>query len=217
MGTVQRPAIAPLLLVTQRPEQGAILAEARAFFEGGGRWVQLRMKEAAAEEIVRVAEALRKLCGDYDAILSINDNPQVAKRVGAHGVHLGRNDTPPAEARALLGQAALIGATANTAEDVRRLSSIDIDYIGLGPYRFTTTKKGLSPVLGIAGYEAILAGTASLPFLKPILAIGGIGPDDIPLLQAVGIERFAVSGAIANASCPTAATAEFLEKIIRRK
>ncbi len=217
MGPVQRPAVAPLLLVTQRTDERAVLAEARAFFEGGGRWVQLRMKAAAEEEIVRVGAALLRLCESYGALLSVNDNPLAAKRIGAHGVHLGRNDMAPGEARALLGPAVLIGATANTAEDVVRLSSFDIDYIGLGPYRFTTTKKRLSPVLGIAGYETILSETASLSDRKPILAIGGITPDDVPLLQAAGIERFAVSGAISNALDPTAATIEFLERINPKK
>ena len=90
-----------------------------------------------------------------ECILVIDDYVDIAKELELDGVHLGKNDMNPIEARNILGGKPIIGVTANSYEDIECYSCVDIDYIGLGPYRFTTTKKNLSPILGIDKYKNI--------------------------------------------------------------
>jgi thiamine-phosphate pyrophosphorylase len=119
--------------------------------------------------------------------------------VNATGVHLGKTDMPPAEARRILGDGFIIGGTANTFEDIRRLTDEGVDYIGLGPFRFTATKKNLSPILGLEGYKDILSRCRAAGIALPVLAIGGITVDDIPALMQTGVSGIAVSSAIRQA------------------
>lgn len=87
---------------------------------------------------------------------------------------------PIAEARQILGKDFIIGGTANTFEDVQMHYQAGADYIGCGPFRFTTTKKNLSPILGLEGYKAIVSQMKTAGINLPIVAIGGITYDDIP-------------------------------------
>lgn len=116
--------------------------------------MQLRMKDTPAEGIIARGREILALCRRYDALLIVNDDPRLAKAIGADGVHLGQNDTPPDEARIILGRQAIIGCTANTFAHIARIAQSSADYIGLGPFRYTTTKKNLSPILGEEGYPA---------------------------------------------------------------
>lgn len=109
------------------------------------------MKDVAVETVRQLAEELKKACENRHALLIIDDYVEVAREVKADGVHLGKNDMPIEEARKLLGEGFIIGGTANTFEDVKRHYEAGADYLGIGPFRFTTTKKNLSPVLGLEG------------------------------------------------------------------
>lgn len=183
-------------------------AGAEQALRGGCRWIQLRMKGASPDEIISEGLRLRTLCDRYGATLIIDDHAELVGKIGADGVHLGKHDMAPEEARKLLGNKAIIGATANTADDVRAAIAAGADYIGLGPFRFTTTKAKLSPTLGIEGYRRILSETG--PSI-PVVAIGGITVDDMPALMQTGIGGVAVSGAILNAANPIEMTQQFLE------
>ena len=94
-----------------------------------------------------------KICRKYNATLILNDHVHLVKEIGANGVHLGKSDMSPVKARELLGSNYIIGGTANNMEDIRQLHKSGVDYIGLGPFRFTRTKKNLAPILGIEGYK----------------------------------------------------------------
>ena len=202
-----------LQLITQGTSASEIRGEVEAFLKGGGRWVQLRMKDTPAETIVETGRALLPLCRAYGAVFIVNDHPGIAARIGADGVHIGKNDISPAEARAVLGANAVIGCTANTFADIERLNGYTIDYIGLGPYRFTTTKKNLSPVLGAEGYRRIFGQMAEHSIRIPVTVIGGITLADVEELNAAGARCYAVSGAISRARDPEGTTRRFLEKI----
>lgn len=170
--------------------------------------MQLRMKDASDRAVMEAAEMLLTPIHACGGLLLIDDRVEVAARVGADGVHLGRDDMPPAEARAVMGNA-IIGATANTADHIRAAVEAGVDYIGLGPFRYTTTKKRLAPVLGADGYrEALSSCGAGLP---PVVAIGGITPDDMETLASTGVWGVAVAGAIAHSADPVAATERFVE------
>ena len=109
---------------------------------------------------------------------------------------------PVDEARKLLGAEYIIGGTANTMDDVERLYKAGADYIGCGPFRFTTTKKNLSPVLGLDGYRDIVNNMRRKGISLPLVAIGGILPSDVREIMNTGVSGIAVSGAVLNAAEP---------------
>lgn len=170
--------------------------------EGGCRWIQLRMKDASDDEVRKTAAEIQPLCKAHDAIFLLDDRVELAKELKADGVHLGKNDMPVDEARRVLGEEFIIGGTANTFEDIERLASQGADYIGCGPFRFTTTKKNLAPVLGLEGYRDIIAKMEDAGIDLPVVAIGGITADDIDEILATGVRGIALSGTILRAENP---------------
>lgn len=166
----------------------------------GGHLIQLRMKEIEETVFLKTAEKAKVICDAFDAQLIINDSISVAKTIGAAGVHLGKHDANPTEARELLGNNCIIGATANTLEDCLRLSKTPIDYIGLGPFKFTETKKNLDPILGFEGYQTICQVLKQQNIELPVYAIGGITTANIPQLTETGIYGIALSGALVKKS-----------------
>ena len=162
----------------------------------GVDWVQLRIKNKTYNEWLDIALKTEKICRKYHAKFIVNDNVGIAKAVKADGVHLGKIDLDPREARQLLGSNAIIGGTANSFEDIKQLVDAGVDYIGLGPFRFTATKENLSPVLGINGYEQIVAQCRKSGITIPIIAIGGITVEDVKPLMENGAYGIAVSSAI---------------------
>lgn len=188
--------------ITHYTEQYSYLDAARLALEGGCRWVQLRMKEAPVEAIEPVAREVQLLCRQYGATFIIDDQVELVRKLRADGVHLGKKDMPIAEARRLLGETFLIGGTANTFEDVRTHYEAGADYIGCGPFRYTTTKKNLSPILGLEGYKAITCRMREAGIHLPIVAIGGITVDDIPDILQTGVDGIALSGTVLRAASP---------------
>jgi thiamine-phosphate pyrophosphorylase len=129
----------------------------------------------------------------------INDRVEVAAAVGADGVHLGKQDMAVGLARRKLGSDRIIGGTANTLEDIREHCRQGADYIGLGPYRYTTTKKNLSPVLGLGGYQRIMDQLYREGISLPVVGIGGIGREDAAVLLEAGLYGIAFSGLLLKA------------------
>ena len=188
----------------------------RMALEGGCRWIQLRMKDAPAEEIIACAEEVLPLCRRHGAKFLLDDHVELVRQLGADGVHLGKNDMAVDEARKILGPDIIIGGTANTIEDIIRLHKQGADYIGCGPFRFTTTKKNLSPILGLDGYKSIVLKMKELGIDLPIVAIGGITVEDIPAVMGTGVSGIALSGAILGAPNPVEMTARIIETIDNR-
>ncbi|MDK7762597.1 thiamine phosphate synthase [Prevotella bivia] len=177
---------------------GAILA-----LMGGCKWVQLRMKEASDEEFLVVGSQLRELCKTYSATFILDDRVHLVKPLGADGVHLGKNDMPIDEARRCLqSDKVIIGGTANTFDDIKRLHQQGANYIGCGPFRYTETKKKLAPILGFQGYKSLVEKMKSEGITLPIFAIGGILYDDVKALLSIGIDGIAISGGVLNADNP---------------
>ena len=202
--------------ITHTNERYDYLDGVRMALEGGCRWIQLRMKDASEEEILKTAESARKLCRQYDAVFILDDYVELVERTGADGVHLGKNDMPIDKARRLLGKDKIIGGTANTFEDVKRIFSAGADYIGCGPFRFTTTKKKLSPILGLDGYKRIIEQMNAYRINLPVIAIGGILLPDVSDIMQTGVSGIAVSGAILNAdndNSPVATMKRFINEL----
>lgn len=202
--------------ITHTNERYDYIDGIRMALEGGCRWIQLRMKDASEEEILKTAESTRELCRQYDAVFLLDDYVELVERSGADGVHLGKNDMPIDKARRLLGKDKIIGGTANTFEDVKRIYSAGADYIGCGPFRFTTTKKKLSPILGLDGYSRIIEQMNAYRINLPVIAIGGILLPDVSDIMQTGVSGVAVSGAILNANnddTPVTTMKRFINKL----
>ena len=145
-----------LQFISHYTDKYSYLDSIRLALQGGCRWIQLRMKDATDDEVRPVAIEAQKLCKQYGATFIIDDRVALVKELQADGVHLGKNDMPISEARRQLGPDYIIGGTANTIWDVKAHYAAGADYIGCGPFRFTTTKQKLSPVLGLDGYRRII-------------------------------------------------------------
>lgn len=202
-----------LQFITHPSPRFSLTEEVRLVLEGGCKWIQLRMKGATHQQMRDAANAIIPLCKDHDAIMVIDDNVALTDELRVHGVHLGRNDMPPAQAREELGPHAIIGVTANTVADILAMRGLDVDYVGVGPLRFTTTKSALAPTIGIDGYRTIMAEIRAAGCQLPVVAIGGVTIDDIAPLMAAGVNGVAVSGAIINAPDPTAYTARLIDAL----
>jgi thiamine-phosphate pyrophosphorylase len=181
---------------------------------GGADWVQLRVKKKGYSEWMQIADETLKVCRKHHAKLIINDNVRIAKEIKADGVHLGKDDMLPKAAREFLGEGFIIGATANTFIDIESHAEAGVDYIGLGPFRFTNTKEKLSPTLGIEGYKQILEECKKAGINIPVIAIGGITLEDIEDLFKTGIHGIAISSAVNIELDKEEAIRNFIKKIV---
>ncbi|MBQ8222173.1 MAG: thiamine phosphate synthase [Bacteroidales bacterium] len=213
--------------ITHYTEKYSYIDSARLALEGGCRWIQLRMKDADENLFEETALVVQQMCKEYNATFIIDDNVHLCKKIKADGVHLGKNDMPVAEARKILGSDFIIGGTVNSIEDILKIidntqfgtstSSVTgnnsqwskansqktmVNYFGCGPFRFTSTKKNLAPILGLEGYKNILKKMKENDINIPLVAIGGITKDDIPELLKTGVDGIAMSGSILRAEKP---------------
>lgn len=166
----------------------------KAVCEAGATCVQLRIKDQTPGEVLPIAQEVQAYCTRKGVQLVINDYVEVAEQIGSYGLHLGKQDMPPDQARQQVGPSMVIGGTANSWEDIVRLHQAGVDYIGLGPFRFTRTKDVLSPILGLEGYRSLIKQCRAHDIHIPIIAIGGISLEDIPDLMQTGIHGIAISG-----------------------
>lgn len=202
-----------LMFITHPSDRYSIAEEVQMVLEGGCKWIQLRIKDISDEEFRQTALEIIPLCKENEAFLVFDDRVELAMEMGVHGVHLGKNDMNPLQARETMGAEAIIGVTANTADDILRLKGWDVDYVGLGPFRYTTTKKNLSPLLGPDGYREVVNKVREADIPLPIVAIGSITLEDIPEIMATGVNGVAVSGSIINAPEPVKYTRQLIETL----
>lgn len=188
-----------LQYISQGKDPKDHLANINAALDAGCTWIQLRMKQQDEEMVRQTAEKVRACCDTYNAIFIVNDFVHVAHNVNANGVHVGLTDTSVQKAREVLGSDKIIGGTANTLHDVRKRIQEECDYIGLGPFRFTSTKEKLSPILGLQGYKEIIQTLEAEQNTIPIYAIGGITEADVNDIREAGIHGIALSGVITHA------------------
>lgn len=184
--------------ISQSPADSSHLASIEQVLLAGGKWIQLRVKDKTEAEVLPLAMEAAALCKNHGARLIVNDYPSVALKSGAYGLHLGLADMPIPEARAIVGPDMIIGGTANTLAHMLQRAEDGANYIGLGPYRFTSTKQNLSPIIGLQGYIELMKQAREAGMLLPVIAIGGIEISDIPLLLKTGVHGVALSGTLTN-------------------
>lgn len=199
-----------LQFITNTESTVPVRDQIAAALDGGCRWIQLRMKNASDDEIRQIVKDMKPMCDRAGAFLILNDRVELAKELDVTGVHIGKEDMSPTEARAILGAGAVIGVTVNTFQDVLRVANCDIDYLGIGPFRHTTTKKNLSPVLGLEGIREICSRMKENEIELATVAVGGIEEGDLADLIHAGVQGVAVSGAIAKSGDIPATTRRFL-------
>ncbi|MEH0156967.1 thiamine phosphate synthase [Limibacter armeniacum] len=213
---INKKEIARLHFITQPHPTVSYTKQVELACKGDVRWIQLREKTMSDEQLRPIAEEMAAICKNYGATLVINDRVELAADINADGVHIGKEDMSPVEARKILGAGKTIGGTANTLEDMLKLADMKVDYIGLGPFRFTATKKKLSPILGLEGYANLLEKFRNTDNHTPVIGIGGIEHVDIPELLKVGLHGIAVSSLIAQAEDAVLA-AEYTNLIISQQ
>jgi thiamine-phosphate pyrophosphorylase len=189
-----------LQYISQADPSGSHIPAIEQALGAGCYWIQLRIKDQSRAYTHEQALQAKALCDTFGAKLIINDDPEIAVAVGAQGVHLGLLDMAIPEARKIVGPDMIIGGTANTHEHVIQRVNEGADYVGLGPLRFTSTKKNLSPLLGFEGYQSILNQLSGQGIDLPVVAIGGIALADVRRLMRLGIYGVAVSGLITHAA-----------------
>lgn len=159
----------------------------------GAELVQLRLKDIAEKKFLKLAHDAREITSHFQTRLIINDYYKIAKTVKADGVHIEESEVCPTIVRDYLYTWQMIGGTANTLQDCEILIGKEVDYIGLGPFKFSTTKANLPSILGLNGYAAIMD---VLKTETPVFAVGGITTVDVKDLLVTGISGLAVSEAI---------------------
>lgn len=206
-----------LQYITNTDSSVPVAEQVRKVLDGGCRWIQVRMKDASDDEVAEVVDKIKPWCIETEAFLILNDRVELAKKLDVGGVHLGKTDMLPSKARMILGPAAVIGVTANTFDDIKAVRALDIDYIGMGPYAETKTKKNLAPVLGLEGIRRLCIDMRENEIEIAHVAVGGIREEDIVPLMEAGVNGIAVSGAIAFAEDIEAATRRFIDIIEKFK
>jgi thiamine-phosphate pyrophosphorylase len=187
----------PLLLVTDRAQARRPLEEivARAC-AAGCRWVSLREKDLPANEQIALARSLMPIAQRFDARLTLHGDADLARAAGLDGVHLSARDDAAA-ARAALGPEALIGISIHSAAEAAALDPVMIDYAVAGPAYLTASKPGYGPALGPGGFAAICRAAR-----VPVVAIGGIEPENEAAVLAAGAAGIAVMGSVMRAEDP---------------
>ena len=179
----------------------------RAALTGGVDIVQLREKGLPRREIERSALTFRRLCDTYSALFVVNDDPDLARACNADGVHVGQADMPAAQARAALGQDAIVGLSTHSEEQLAASVGEPVDYVSVGPIWETPTKEGRPGV----GLSLIRHAASAAP--HPFFAIGGIDAANAPQVVDAGARRICVVRAIRDAADPAAAAEELRDAL----
>lgn len=179
----------------------------------GVRWIQLRSKKLKHDDLVATAKEVKRMCVIFNVTFIVNDNVEIAKEVNADGVHVGRSDTPIIETRKRLGGNVLIGTSSNTFNEIEEALKNGADYSGLGPYRYTATRKNLNPLLGLDGVRDVMKQYIIQNCKLPVVAIGGVRIKDVPYLLQTGVHGVAVSSAVHDAEDKKIAVQDFLTQI----
>ena len=197
-----------LYAVTDRSWTGrlTLYQQVELALQGGVTMVQLREKELTEGSIIAQAKELKELCRRYNVPLIINDNADIALKVGADGVHVGIEDAPVAEIRRKAGRDFIIGATAKTAEQAQAAQAAGADYLGVGAVFPSPTKQNAIRIT--TEQLKAICGSVSIP----AVAIGGIGLQNMDGLKGGGMKGVAVVSAIFGAEDIKTAAEQLKEK-----
>ena len=190
-----RKEISRLHFLTQDLKNKTHSSLANIACAAGINWLQFRMKNES-NTLMRQAVECKRICEAYNATFIVNDFVDVAIRCGADGVHVGKEDIPVKNVRRILNDDFIIGTSSNTLDDVLKAIDDGADYSGIGPFRFTSTKKNLNPIIGLKGLEKVMNELSKRNIQFPLIAIGGIQLIDVKDILNLGVHGIAVSSAL---------------------
>lgn len=210
--------------ITHPDENFDELSWVHRLHENGVNWIQLRIKE---DDFVQrfplrhflatfheIADKMRVVTEALGMLLTINDEAEVARFSNADGLHIGQEDMMPNAALEQLQAGGILGGTANSVLEIQRFNEVPMSYFGVGPYRSTTTKSTLKPVLGLEGYQTIIDFLRTENREVPVYAIGGILASDVNDILATGVYGIAVSGAFFKEKHSSESIRTFVDKIV---
>jgi thiamine-phosphate pyrophosphorylase len=207
----ERLRTARLYFVCDARPPGDLEALLRAALAGGADIVQLREKELGRSEVERAAETFRRVADTFSALFILNDDPELARRCDADGVHVGQDDVGAEKARELLGPSAIVGLSTHSEEQIAAGAGRPVDYISVGPIWETPTKAGRPGV----GLELVSHAAAHAP--HPFFAIGGIDTGNAEQVVQAGAERLCAVRAIRDAADPAAAATALRQAFVGRE
>jgi thiamine-phosphate pyrophosphorylase len=187
------------------------LAILKELVRGGARVVQIRDKSTPLKELLQDLHRCVDFAGEKGVMLIVNDRCDLALSCGAAGVHLGQDDLPPAAARAILGSKRVIGYSTHSIARVRESARLPVQYVGFGPVYGTSTKENPSPVVGVRRLANACASSR-----LPVVAIGGIGLEQVRDVLNAGAASAAVIAALMRAENPAREMERLLEKAMAR-
>jgi len=203
----QRPPVLYGLLDTGLSSDDEIPPLAAALAGAGVGLLQLRAKRHETGEFLRLARATREALAGSDVPLLINDRVDVALMAGADGAHVGVGDLAPVDARALLGPDRILGVTAHDSRELAAVDGAVADYVGYGAVFGTNTRSGAE----ICGPEALTAAVAASTL--PVVAIGGIRPDNVEALRGSGVAAVCAAASLVSARTSPSAVEDFLRAL----
>lgn len=199
------PSSLRLVVIVDLPDDGAVpLGRVRAALRGGATLIQLRGKLCPALDLLAASLLLLPICREGRVPLFVNDRPDVALAAEADGAHVGPDDLPPEAARRILGTRAL-GVSARALDRARLAEAARASYLGVGALRATGSKTEATPI-GLDGIRAMVTATR-----LPVVAIGGVRPEDVAALKAIGVRGVAVMSGVMGAEDPERAARAYRE------
>ncbi|RZK59976.1 MAG: thiamine phosphate synthase [Pedobacter sp.] len=206
--------IEKLHFITHDIPQSSHIEQVQVACEAGAKWIQYRCLSKADEELLSDINEIAEICDDWGATLIVTNHIHLKGKADIQGFHIEDMDADFIALRKQIGEEFTLGGSANTVEDLIRLSKEGADYAGFGPFNITTTKPNDYPLLGIKGYANAIEKLKTENIDLPILAVGGVTLSDIPQLLKTGIYGVAASSAINQAENIYEAYLDFYKAII---
>jgi thiamine-phosphate pyrophosphorylase len=205
--------IEKLQFITHDLDHLSHVEQARIVCQAGGKWIQYRCLTKNDDELLADINLIAEICDDWGATLIVTDHIHLNGKADIQGFHIEDMNANFLSIRASLGEAVTIGGSSNTLEGLLRLAKEGVDYAGFGPFAHTDTKPNDFPLLGVAGYEKAMLKLKESEIELPVVAVGGVGVDDVETLMQTGIFGIAVSAAINRAADAEAAYLAFYQKL----
>ena len=188
--------IEKLQFITHDIIQHSHIEQTQIACEAGAKWIQYRCLSKADDELLADINSIADICDDWGATLIVTNHIHLKGKADIQGFHIEDMSADFITLRKQIGDEFTLGGSANTTDDIIRLAKEGADYVGVGPFKVTTTKPNDSPLLGIKGYTNAIEILKSQGIDLPILAVGGVTLQDIDPLLATGVYGIAASSAI---------------------
>jgi thiamine-phosphate pyrophosphorylase len=208
------PSLYPILdagILSADPEarRGELLRLTRRVVDAGATILQYRNKTGSEEQVLEDARWIRDGAGP-DPTLILNDRVHLVERAGFDGAHVGQEDMDPADARRILGPLRVLGVSTHNPEQLAMADKAPVDYIAIGPVFATASKENPDPVVGLEGVRAARKLT-----VRPLVAIGGIGPENAKAVMGAGADSVAMISSVFGKLVEPVATGQRVAEFLR--